>query len=116
MLVIWYSGSDSTSAIYAALIFTNFWLMFVSPENGFSRRDLCARDFGGKHSETAQLRELGGGTWDRRMVELSVTAAETSADKEGCSKSGMTQRVIPRLVKGQDICILGPSRWTCLIP
>ena len=91
--------------------------MFVSPENGFSRRDLCARDFGDKHSETARLREFGGGgTWDRRMVELSVTAAETSADKEGCSKSGMTQRVIPRLVKGQDICILGPSRWTCLIP
>ena len=61
MLVIWYSGSDSTSAIYAALIFTNFWLMFVSPENGFSRRDLCARDFGDKHSETARLREFGGG-------------------------------------------------------
>lgn len=115
MLVIWYSGGDSTSAIYAALIFTNFWLMFVSPENGFSRKDLCARDFGGKHSETAPLRELGG-SWDRRMVDLSATAAETSVDKEGCSKSGMTQRVIPRLVKRQDICILGPSHWTCLIP
>lgn len=61
MLVIWYSGGDSTSAIYAALIFTNFWLMFGSPENGFKRRDLCARDFGGRLSETAPLRELGKG-------------------------------------------------------
>lgn len=59
MLVIWYSGGDSISAIYAALTFTNFWLMFGSPENSLKRRDLCAGDFGGRLSETAPLRELG---------------------------------------------------------
>lgn len=71
------------------------------PRNGFSRKDLCARrDFGGKHSETAPLRSWWG-SWDRWMVELSVTAAETSADKEGCSKVGWPRELSPELVKRQ---------------
>lgn len=50
MLVIWYSGGDSTSAIYAALIFTNFWLMFGSPEMAL-KEEICVQEILGAGSQ-----------------------------------------------------------------